>query len=125
MRDPILEDILARRGAVTQIASSLGISAAAVSQWQRVPAERVTELATLLGLPPHQLRPDLHAVPEGRPRPSTRIPLRRRRRTKIIATLGPASSTPEMLERLFRAGADVFRLNFSHGSTPTTPSASP
>ena len=44
-----------------------------------------------------------------------RIRLRRRRRTKIIATLGPASSTPEVLARLFHAGADVFRLNFSHG----------
>ncbi|MBC9206597.1 pyruvate kinase [Roseomonas aerophila] len=45
-----------------------------------------------------------------------RIPLRRRRRTKIVATLGPASSTPEVIERLYRTGADVFRLNFSHGS---------
>ena len=45
-----------------------------------------------------------------------RIPLRRRRRTKIVATLGPASSSPEVIERLYRAGADVFRLNFSHGS---------
>jgi len=42
--------------------------------------------------------------------------LRRHRRTKIIATLGPASSTPEVLAQLFLAGADVFRLNFSHGS---------
>src|ERR1700758_5269328 len=42
--------------------------------------------------------------------------LRRRRRTKIIATLGPASSAPEVLTRLFQAGADVFRLNFSHGT---------
>src|ERR1700712_981093 len=42
--------------------------------------------------------------------------LRRRRRTKIIATLGPASSSAEMLGRLFRGGADVFRLNFSHGT---------
>ncbi|HYZ24377.1 MAG TPA: pyruvate kinase [Rhodopila sp.] len=42
--------------------------------------------------------------------------LRRRRRTKIIATLGPASSSPDVLARLFQAGADVFRLNFSHGS---------
>ena len=41
---------------------------------------------------------------------------RRHRRTKIVATLGPASRTPEMIERLFRAGADVFRLNFSHGT---------
>jgi len=42
--------------------------------------------------------------------------LRRHRRTKIIATTGPASCTPEMLAQLFQAGADVFRLNFSHGT---------
>jgi pyruvate kinase len=42
--------------------------------------------------------------------------LRRHRRTKIIATLGPASSTPEVMAQLFLAGADVFRLNFSHGA---------
>jgi pyruvate kinase len=46
----------------------------------------------------------------------SRVKIRRRRRTKIIATLGPASSTPEVLARLFQAGADVFRLNFSHGT---------
>lgn len=38
------------------------------------------------------------------------------RRTKIVATLGPATSTPERLEALIRAGMDVARLNFSHGS---------
>ena len=45
-----------------------------------------------------------------------RMKLRRRRRTKIIATLGPASNTMEVLARLHQTGADVFRLNFSHGS---------
>ena len=38
-----------------------------------------------------------------------------RRATKIVATLGPASSTPEMLEAMIRAGVNVVRLNFSHG----------
>jgi pyruvate kinase len=38
------------------------------------------------------------------------------RATKIVATLGPASSEPAMLERMVRAGVDVVRLNFSHGS---------
>jgi pyruvate kinase len=37
------------------------------------------------------------------------------RATKIVATLGPASSTPEVLEKMIRAGVDVVRLNFSHG----------
>ena len=37
------------------------------------------------------------------------------RATKIVATLGPACSDPEVLERLLRAGVDVVRLNFSHG----------
>lgn len=36
-------------------------------------------------------------------------------RTKIVATLGPASSSPEMLEEMTKAGCDVFRINFSHG----------
>ena len=40
--------------------------------------------------------------------------MRRQRRTKIVATLGPASSDKGMIARLFQAGADVFRINMSH-----------
>src|SRR5271155_3700012 len=39
----------------------------------------------------------------------------RARRARIVATLGPASRAPETVIALARAGADVFRLNFSHG----------
>jgi len=42
--------------------------------------------------------------------------MRRERFTKIVATLGPATSSAERLRALFDAGADVFRLNFSHGT---------
>ncbi len=38
-----------------------------------------------------------------------------RRRTKIVATLGPATNTPEILDAIIEAGVDVVRLNFSHG----------
>ena len=38
------------------------------------------------------------------------------RRTKIVATQGPATSTPEVLDAMIAAGVDVFRLNFAHGS---------
>jgi pyruvate kinase len=40
--------------------------------------------------------------------------MRRQRKTKVVATLGPASNMPEMMSALFDAGADVFRINMSH-----------
>jgi pyruvate kinase len=40
--------------------------------------------------------------------------VRRNRKVKIVATLGPASASPEMIEKLFVAGVDVFRINMSH-----------
>ena len=46
--------------------------------------------------------------------------MRRSRNVKIVATLGPASSDREMIKALFEAGADVFRLNMSHGSHEET-----
>jgi pyruvate kinase len=45
--------------------------------------------------------------------------MRRSRRAKIVATLGPASSDRDKILALFEAGADVFRLNFSHGEQAT------
>jgi len=48
--------------------------------------------------------------------PSKGPSMRRQRNTKIVATVGPASSSREMLKTLFLAGVDVFRLNMSHGS---------
>ena len=38
------------------------------------------------------------------------------KRTKIVATIGPASDSEEMLELLLKEGVDVCRLNFSHGT---------
>ena len=42
--------------------------------------------------------------------------MRRQRNVKIVATLGPASDTREIIAALHKKGADVFRLNMSHGS---------
>ena len=42
--------------------------------------------------------------------------MKRVHKAKIVATLGPASSSREVIRALFEEGADVFRFNFSHGS---------
>src|SRR5215471_13075501 len=53
--------------------------------------------------------------PADAPVPKPKL-MRRLRRTKIVATLGPASSDRNVIARLFVAGADVFRINMSHTS---------
>ena len=42
--------------------------------------------------------------------------LKRNRKSKIISTIGPATSNKKIIKELFISGADIFRLNFSHGS---------
>ena len=42
--------------------------------------------------------------------------MKRNRKAKILATLGPTSNSSDIIEKIFSAGADVFRLNFSHGT---------
>lgn len=49
--------------------------------------------------------------------------MRRSRHAKIVATLDPASSTPEVIGALFDAGADVFRFDFSQGESRRAPGA--
>lgn len=61
------------------------------------------------------MRPKATATADGKPVANFKNSPRWRKKTKQLATLGPASSTMEMIEKLFLAGADVFRLNFSHG----------
>jgi pyruvate kinase len=64
MRDHCLDRLMQIRGATKRLAEGLGISTAAVSQWERVPRERVVQAAAILGVSPRDLRPDLYPANE-------------------------------------------------------------
>lgn len=59
-RDDALDRLLQIRGAGKRIADGLGISTAAVSQWRRVPKDRVEQVAQILDVPAREIRPDLY-----------------------------------------------------------------
>jgi pyruvate kinase len=59
-RDAVLAEALSRRLAVTQIADAIGISRAAVSQWQRVPERHLAVVSRLTRISRRRLRPDLY-----------------------------------------------------------------
>ena len=58
------KDIVRAAGGPTRVAEVFGISVAAVSQWDQVPAERVLEVARLSGLRPMDIRADLYPFPD-------------------------------------------------------------
>ena len=62
--DEALERAKQTAGSTASLARSLGgITSQAISQWKRVPAERVLEIERITGIPRHELRPDIYPAP--------------------------------------------------------------
>lgn len=59
-RDPVVATVIERAGSVTLLAARLGISSQAISQWFRIPHERVFEIEEITGIPRSVLRPDVY-----------------------------------------------------------------
>jgi DNA-binding transcriptional regulator YdaS (Cro superfamily) len=59
-----IKEIADRVGGVVALSKSLGLSRGAVSQWDRVPIERVVAVEKLTGIPRAELRPDVFGLPE-------------------------------------------------------------
>lgn len=58
-RPTIIEEVIAKAGGVSKLAEALGIAAPSVSQWRRIPVERVLILEQLTGISRHAMRPDI------------------------------------------------------------------
>lgn len=62
--DALHRYLKAGRGRAQELAMGLGISPSAISQWDRIPAERALDVERLTGIPRHDLRPDLYPASE-------------------------------------------------------------
>jgi DNA-binding transcriptional regulator YdaS (Cro superfamily) len=64
-----IKEIAARVGGVVALSTQLGLSRGAVSQWEKVPIERVAAVAKLTGIPREEIRPDVfNTQPEHNPK---------------------------------------------------------
>lgn len=66
----LIEWLSAERGRKAKLASACGVTHSAISQWTRVPDERLDDVSRLTGIPPQELRPDLAAIFGPAPRPT-------------------------------------------------------
>ena len=58
-----VKEIIRLAGGVAHLARALGVRHPSVSEWKRVPADRVQAVSALSGLPPHMIRPDVFSSP--------------------------------------------------------------
>lgn len=61
----IVEQAAEKAGGIKALASKIGITHNALYSWRRVPAERVNVIATITGVPLHEIRPDVFKAPES------------------------------------------------------------
>src|SRR5256714_1861305 len=112
MRDPGLSAAIQAVGGVSELARRVGISQPSVSNWEKVPAERVLAVETATGVPRMRLRPDLY-----REQPTAtvdEIDLARSEEYALLAALLSRSPNADLLAGLARLGGDPSPLGLAH-----------
>jgi TorA maturation chaperone TorD len=108
-RDPGLQRAIEAAGGIGSLARALGISQPSVSNWQKVPADRVVAVETLTGVPRRDLRPDLYA--EASIDPLDRL---RAHQYGLLALLLGKAPTADILARLAALTGDATPLGMAH-----------
>jgi len=112
MRDPGLSEAIQAVGGVSELARRIGISQPSVSNWDKVPAERVLAVEAATGIARVRLRPDLYHEP-----PVTEvdaIDLARSREYALLSALLARAPDADLLTRLSRLGGDASPLGLAH-----------
>lgn len=117
MREVGLEQAIQAAGGIGALARALRISQPSVSNWQRIPAERVLAIETLTGVPRTVLRPDLYPMehsPEAGEREADDIDLLRSHEYNLLAILLGRAPTRDVLDRLGELKGDPSPLGLAH-----------
>ena len=114
MREGGLEDAIRAAGGIGALARRLGISQPSVSNWQRVPAERVIAVETLTGVPRASLRPDLYGMPDAAAAGVDEIDRLRAHEYGLLAVLLGRAPAKDLLERLSELKGDATPLGLAH-----------
>jgi TorA maturation chaperone TorD len=113
MRDPGLNDAIRVAGGVSELARRIGISQPAVTNWDRVPAERVLAVEAATGVPRIRLRPDLYAE-SPMPVEVDDVDAARAQEYALLSALLVRAPDARMLDALSRLGGDDSALGKAH-----------
>ena len=113
MRDQGLERAIRAAGSITELARRLGISQPSVSNWDRIPAERVLSVEAVTGVSRAALRPDLFSAD---PKASDDIDAARAQEYALLATLLGRAPDAELIDRLARLRGDPSPLGLAHAA---------
>src|SRR3954471_19515833 len=112
MRDPGLNEAIQAAGGVSELARRIGISQPSVSNWDKVPAERVLAVEAATGVQRMRLRPDLYrTLPE---RDVDEVDRARAQEYTLFSALLVRAPDADLLARLSRFGGDASPLGVAH-----------
>jgi TorA maturation chaperone TorD len=116
MRDMGLEEAIRAVGGVSALARKIGISQPSLSNWPRVPAERVLSVEAATGIDRAILRPDLYAKPKATAGDIDEVDAARAREYALLSVLLARAPTADLLGRLARIEGDASALGVAHAA---------
>jgi TorA maturation chaperone TorD len=116
VRDDGLDRAIAAAGGVAGLARKIGISQPSVSNWSRVPAQRVIAVEAATGISRNDLRPDLYSEPPLPEEPTDPVDAARAQEYLLLATLLSAAPPKKLLDQLAALTGDATRLGCAHAA---------
>jgi len=116
MRDDGLDRAIDAAGGVAQLARKIGISQPSVSNWSKIPAQRVIAVEAATGVSRSDLRPDLYGKPLLSEEPIDPVDAARAQEYRLLATLLSAAPSEWLLDQLTRLSGDATPLGRAHAA---------